>query len=94
MGPEARDLLEENLRLTKENNRLLRKLKRAQTISTIFKIIWIAVLIGVPLVLYVYVIEPYYQEVQTRYDELQQRVEAIPGLGAILEQLKHQQSGN
>ena len=94
MESETRNLLEESLRLTKENNRLLRKLKRAQTIGTIFKIIWIAVLIGVPVVLYVYVIQPYYEGVQTRYDELQQTIEAIPGFGALWEQLKQQPPKN
>ena len=90
MGPETRNLLEENLRLTKENNRLLRKLKRAQTLGTVFRIIWIAVIVGLPVALYVYLIQPYYEGVQTRFESLQQKIDSIPGVEKILEKIKHQ----
>lgn len=83
MGPETRNLLEENLRLAKENNRLLRALKRAQTIGLIFKILWIAIFIGIPVALYIYVLEPYYMTLQGRFGDFQERVESIPGFGGF-----------
>jgi len=85
MGPETRNLLEENLRLTKENNRLLHKLKRAQNIGAFFKIIWIGILVGIPVAAYVYVIQPYYEGVQNRFDDFQSRVENIPGFGGFFD---------
>lgn len=82
----TRDLIEENIRLTKENNKLLRSLRRAQTISAIFKVIWIAVLIGLPFILYVYVLQPYYENVRTQYQEIEAQFGNIPLLNLFFKQ--------
>jgi hypothetical protein len=51
-------LLTENNRLLTENNKMLKTMRRNAQIGFIFRIVWIAVLIGMPLVLYYYVIAP------------------------------------
>lgn len=57
--PNIIELLRENQRLLNENNTLLRKMHRNAVIGFWFKILWIAVLIGLPFVIYVYVLKPY-----------------------------------
>jgi len=71
------DLVNENLRLTRENNKLLRKMHRAQVWATIFKVLWLAVLIGVPIWFYLSYVEPYMQQVMTTYNEMQAQVDGL-----------------
>jgi len=75
---DAKKLLEENLRLSKENNRLLHKMKRAATLGLIFRLLWISVLIGIPVALYVYIIQPYYESVREGAQQFQEQVGEIP----------------
>lgn len=86
----TRRLLEENVRLNRENNKILRSLKRAQTIGTILRILWIAILIGIPVVLYVYVLQPYYETARTQYEEFEQQAGEIPFLNLFFEDKKSQ----
>jgi len=81
---DARKLLEENLRLNKENNRLLHKMKRAATVSLVFRLLWVSVLIGIPVALYVYIIQPYYEGVREGAQHLQEQVGEIPIIGPLL----------
>jgi len=94
MDESTNQLIRDNLRLTKENNRLLRKMKRAATYGLILRILWIAVLIGIPVALYVYVIQPYYAGFQAGFDQFQQQIESVPGLNLLLDQLNSQNIGN
>ncbi len=87
---DTRDLLEENLRISKENNRLLRKIRRTATYGLIFKILWIAVLIGAPVAFYVYVILPYYSGLQVGFEQFRLFLENIPGLNLLLEKMNVQ----
>ncbi len=58
MEQDIQELLKKNLELTKENNKLLRKIRRGALLGGLFKIIWIAVIIGVPLYLYINFLAP------------------------------------
>ena len=58
MEPELKKIVKENLELTKENNRLLRKIRRGSLLGGLMKIIWIAIILGVPVYLYFNFIEP------------------------------------
>ncbi|VAW32362.1 hypothetical protein MNBD_CPR01-495 [hydrothermal vent metagenome] len=49
---ELRDLLEENLNLAKENNRLLKSARRAVRLSFIGKLIFWIIVLGIPTYLY------------------------------------------
>lgn len=55
---DIKSLLQENLEITKENNELLRVLKRNNTIALVLRIAWYAIILGVPFILYFYVLDP------------------------------------
>lgn len=55
---EIERLLRENNRLIEENNILLKKMRRSAIIGSIFKLIWVALLVFGPLFLYWYFIQP------------------------------------
>jgi polyferredoxin len=46
------DLLQQNQSLLEENNELLRKQERRERNKMIFKVIWYAILIGIPMLAY------------------------------------------
>ncbi len=50
--------LDEVLRLAKENNRLLHKIRRSALLSNIFKVLIYAVALGVPIYLYFTILQP------------------------------------
>ncbi len=55
---ENRVILQENNRLVEENNSLLRKMRRNAIIGFWVKLIWIIIIIGGPLLIYWYVLQP------------------------------------
>ncbi len=71
MDPEAKNLLEANLELSKENNRILRKLKRYHTRSTMFTVVKFLVIIGLMFGAYYYV-SPYVNKLSEFLPILQQ----------------------
>lgn len=80
---ELKHLLRENLEVAKENNTLLRKLRRAALIDFWIRVIWIAILIGLPFVLYFYVLEPYFALFGSSYEQFRLGIEEIPGLKGL-----------
>ncbi len=75
---------EEMLRLLRENNELLKKLYRHNIIGFGVKLVWFAILIGLPLAAYYYVLEPYFTTLGSNYDLFRQGISEIPGLKAII----------
>ncbi len=55
---DLKELLEENLRLAKENNRMLRSMRRAARLSFVGRIIFWLILLGVPAYLYITYVAP------------------------------------
>jgi len=55
---ENQEMLRSNNRLVEENNLLLHKMRRNATIALWVRLVWIAILIGGPLLLYWYVLGP------------------------------------
>lgn len=51
-------LLQENNHLVEENNSLLRKMRRNAVLSFWFKLLWIVILVGGPLLVYWYILQP------------------------------------
>jgi len=84
---EMKRLLEENNRLVSDNNKLLKKMHRNEMISLWLRIIWYAVLIGIPFALYIYVLEPYFDAFGTSYETFVEGIEQLPGLKGIGEAL-------
>ncbi len=89
------------LELTEDNNRLLRKMRRGAIWGGIFKLIWLAILIGVPVYLYVTFLQPILGDVINTIETVQDTGEQIQGLGSGLgdqlrsffDQLKGAQDG-
>lgn len=71
MEQETNKLLRKNFELTKKNNKLLKKLHRAAVIGNIFRLVWFAIVVGIPVAIYYYVILPYYIEVTQAYQNVQ-----------------------
>lgn len=80
---EMRELLRENNKLIKENNEILKKLYHHSIIGFSFRILWIAVLLGVPFALYFYILEPYLNMFGANYESFRQGLGSIPGLQGI-----------
>ncbi len=76
-------LLRENIELARENNRLLRKLWRSTVIDFWIKLLWYAVLIGLPFALYFYVLEPYYAAFGSSYEQFRLGIQELPGIKSI-----------
>ncbi len=76
---DIRQLLLENQKLLADNNRMLKKLHRSSVISFWLKIFWIVLVIGLPFILYYYVVEPYFNAFGSSFDTFRNGVEEIPG---------------
>ncbi|NBD73536.1 hypothetical protein GVX82_00650 [Patescibacteria group bacterium] len=74
MSPDREERIEhlvrENIKLTKENNRLLRKLWRAQVWGTVTRLVWILILLGVPIVVYLYFLKPFVEGLVGEYESI------------------------
>ena len=92
MEEEIKTLLRRNLELTRENNKLLKKIRRNAVIANIMRLVWWAAIIGIPLFLYYYVLQPYIAELGLAYrgvaggvSEAQETFSNIPFLGGLVE---------
>ncbi len=83
---EILNLLKENKVLAEENQRLLKKMYRNDMIGIWLRVLWYAVLIGLPFALYFYVLEPYFEAFGANIEVFKQGMAEIPGLKG-LEQL-------
>ena len=78
-----KDTQEEILALLKENNKLLKKMYRHDMIGLWLKIIWFAIIIGLPFALYFYVLQPYFNVLGIDSDVVKKGLEVIPGFKGI-----------
>ena len=76
------ELLEENIKLTQENNRLLRKIRRSELMQTWSTILFYAMVIGIPVLLYRYYFEDYYNTLQRVYEQIKSGINDPTGLPA------------
>ncbi|MCR4285796.1 MAG: hypothetical protein NUW00_02785 [Candidatus Kaiserbacteria bacterium] len=76
-------LLKENAELVRENNVLLKKLYRNEMIGLTLRVIWYAVLIGMPFALYFYILEPYFNAFGSNYETFRLGIAEIPGLKGL-----------
>jgi len=90
MSPEKVDTHEELLRLTRENNELLkqnheylRKMYRNDMIGMTLRIVWYSLLIGLPFAMYFYVLQPYFEAFGSNYELFRQGIAEIPGLKGL-----------
>lgn len=83
-----RELLLENQRLLAENNQLLKKLHRNAVVSFWVRLAWFFFVIGLPFVLYFYVIEPYFDALGSSFITFQAGLQEIPGWKQFYEAVK------
>jgi len=77
-------LLRENVRLNRENNKILRKLWRAQVLSFWSRVLFVLILIGVPVFFYQYYLSDTIQELQGIFTNIR---ETVTDLGGAAEDL-------
>ncbi|MCI5108875.1 MAG: hypothetical protein MRY49_03460 [Candidatus Pacebacteria bacterium] len=75
MSPEEKELLE----LARENNRLLKKIKRHMAMGTIFRFIYWAIIIGAGIGIF-YFLQPYIDSVIGTYTDLTGKVDQVNSL--------------
>lgn len=87
-GEDLKTLLKRNLELTQENNALLRKMRRSAVYGNIIKIVWLAIIIGLPVYIYYSFLQPYigqllevYGEVETGAGEIRNLLNKLPLIG-------------
>ena len=69
----------ENQKLLVENNQLLKKMHKASVISLWLRVIWFSIIIGIPFVLYFYIIEPYFTSLGSSFETFQDGLQEVPG---------------
>jgi len=67
---EIRKLLVENQRLLVENNQLLHKMRRAALLGSLFKFLWIIIVLGLPFYMYFNYIAPNMDTIKENYSAL------------------------
>ena len=70
-------LLKENLKLTRENNKLLKKIRRGNIISAWLRLFLFLIIIGLPFFLYQYYLEDYVVEYQNMYNNLKVELQEL-----------------
>ncbi len=71
---DIKELLEQNLRVTKENNHLLRALRRAAMYRFLGRILFWAIVLGIPAYLYVSFVSPLFFGNATQRNEAWQNL--------------------
>lgn len=77
MPPETARKLEEIYQLTKENNRLLHKMRRAAFWGGVWRFIWWLIILGAPVILYYYFFAPYVERFLTTYQQFQEGTQQV-----------------
>ena len=87
MDQDIRGLLKKNLELSEENNKILKKMRRGALLGGLLKLVWIAVIIGVPVYLYINFLAPVVDQVL----EATQTVQEVGGkVGDLQNNLQNQ----
>jgi hypothetical protein len=76
-------LIKENGDLVRENTALVKKLYRNSIIDFWIRIIWFALLIGLPFAVYFYVLEPYFEAFGGSYEQFRLGIGELPGFKAF-----------
>lgn len=83
--------LQEVYRLTKENNRMLKAMRRDAFIGGILKFVWwILILFVIPYVLFVIYLQPYLAQLQSAYEKVNSSADTVSGVANDFSKLKEQ----
>ena len=100
MQPTDRELLEQTYKIERENNKMLRTMRRNSFVGGIFRLIWYALLLGVPLYAYLTYLQPVINsmlntahqvqgtsaQVQLQIEQMQSALQKIPGYSYFTQQ--------
>lgn len=84
MEEETKRMLKENLELSRENNKILRKMHRNAVFGTFLRILWYAFIIGVPIFIYFQFLDSYLEQLLDVYSGLQSGAENAREIGGQL----------
>ena len=76
MSPEERELLTKAIKLSEENNKILRGMRRSARLSSFFRLAYWTVIIIVTIAGYM-IIQPYIQAAMKGYAEMQKGIQTI-----------------
>lgn len=74
---ESKRMLREILETSKENNKLLKRMRRAALWGGVLRVIWWAIIIGVPIYLYFSVLQPVFNEVGISFSNILENIENL-----------------
>jgi hypothetical protein len=86
MNPEEKQLLQETAELTKENNKILKSMRRSARLSAFLRFVYWAVILGGAVASY-YFIQPYLNAVVNGYSEIQKGISDVKGVSDKLPDL-------
>jgi hypothetical protein len=69
MDPESKKLLEDTFKLAKDNNVILRKIRRRQKWSSFMQVIYWLIIIGISVGAF-YLLQPYVNKMMTLYNQI------------------------
>src|SRR3989344_9322968 len=84
MDEESKQLLRENLEITRDNSRQLRKIRHSMFLSNVLRLVWWVLIIGGPIVLYYYFLAPYVGQLQATYQGFQEGAGGLQEIGSGL----------
>jgi hypothetical protein len=80
MDPESKKLLEDTFRLSEENNRMLRRMRKVQKWTTILRVLYFVVILGIAVGAFYY-LTPYIEGVLNVYSSVSGFEERVTGGG-------------
>jgi len=75
-------LLQENLRIARENNKMLKKIRSAHLIDVWFRILLLLVAVGAPIFVYQYYLKDYIDGALDSYQQFKTNIEKVSELPA------------
>jgi len=90
MDKEMRDLLQENLKLSRENNEMLKKVRGIQKRAHFFQIMYWLFIIGITVGAYYY-IQPYIEKILSVYNSGAGSILQLQNLGSSIPDVSHLQ---
>ncbi len=89
---EIKRLLEENIKVAKENHVLLEKMHRMHVYSFWMKGLWFGIIVGIPFIAYYFILDPYLQAFGVnagQFGELLKNASHFFGSDSVTEVMKH-----
>lgn len=83
--PERDKKLDAIYQMVRQNNKMLRGMRRAAFWGTIFKLLFYAALLGIPVYLYFTIFQPILNDLLSTYAQIQQAGNQLQGVGNQLQ---------